>query len=54
MLVIIDCFEYFSSQKNYFEDAELADIEDALKNNPENLDIVFDIELYQSFSFSYY
>ena len=41
MLVIIDCYEYFSSQKNFFEDAELEDIEDALKNNPEALDIVF-------------
>ncbi len=41
MLVVINADKYFSSQKNYFEDSELADIEDALKNNPDSLDIVF-------------
>ena len=41
MLVVINSENYFSSQKNYFEDSELEDIEDALKNNPETLDIVF-------------
>ena len=41
MLIVINCDKYFSSQKNYFEDAELEDIEDALTNNPETLNIVF-------------
>lgn len=45
MLTIIDAGKYFSSQKKYFEDSELADIEDALKNNPETLDIVFVVKL---------
>lgn len=40
-LYIINADKYFSSQKNYFEDSELADIEDALDNNPESLNIVF-------------
>ena len=33
MLIVINADKYFLSQKNYFEDAELEDIEDALKNN---------------------
>ena len=41
MLVVINAEKYLTSQKNYFEDSELADIEDALKNNPDSLDIVF-------------
>lgn len=41
MLVVINSDKYFSSQKNFFEDSELNDIEDALKNNPEALNIVF-------------
>lgn len=45
MLIIINSEKYFSSQKNYFEDEELADIEDALKNNPETLNIVFVVKL---------
>lgn len=45
MLVVINAEKYFMSQKNYFEDSELADIEDALKNNPESLDIVFVVRL---------
>lgn len=45
MLVVINAEKYFSSQKNYFEDAELADIEDALNNNPPSLDIVFVVKL---------
>ena len=40
-LFIINSDKYFSAQKNFFEDSELEDIEDALKNNPEGLDIVF-------------
>lgn len=41
MLIIINCDKYLTSNKNFFEDNELADIEDALKNNPETLNIVF-------------
>ena len=41
MLVVINSEKYFFSQKSFFEDSELDDIEDALKNNPESLDIVF-------------
>ena len=44
-LYIINAEKYFSSQKNYFEDSELADIEDALNNNPEALNIVFVVKL---------
>lgn len=45
MLVIVNADKYFSSQKNYFEDNELADIEDALNNNPETLNVVFVVKL---------
>lgn len=45
MLVVINAEKYFMLQKNHFEDSELADIEDALKNNPESLDIVFVVRL---------
>ena len=45
MLVIVNADKYFSSQKNYFEDNELADIEDALNNNPESLNVVFVVKL---------
>lgn len=45
MLIIINSEKYFSSQKNWFEDSELGDIEDALKNNPESLNIVFVVKL---------
>lgn len=41
MLVVINAESYFSGNKNPFEDSELEDIDDALKNNPETLDIVF-------------
>lgn len=44
-LYIINSEKYFSSQKNYFEDKELEDIEDALLNNPEGLNIVFAVKL---------
>ena len=44
-LYIINAEKYFSSQKNYFEDSELEDIEDALKNNPESLNVVFVVKL---------
>lgn len=45
MLIIINADKYFSSQKNFFEDSELEDIEDALKNNPESLNIIFVVKL---------
>ena len=45
MLIIINSDKYFLSQKNFFEDSELEDIEDALKNNPEALNIVFIVKL---------
>ena len=45
MLIGINADKYFLSQKNYFEDAELEDIEDALKNNPESLNIVFVVKI---------
>lgn len=45
MLIVINSEKYFSSQKNFFEDSELEDVEDALKNNPESLNIVFVVKL---------
>lgn len=45
MLLVINSDKYFLSNKNFFEDSELSDIEDALKNNPEGLDIVFTVKL---------
>ena len=45
MLIVINSDKYFSSQKNFFEDSELSDIEDALNNNPESLNIVFVVKL---------
>lgn len=45
MLIVINSEKYFSAQKTYFEDSDLEDIEDALKNNPESLNIVFVVKL---------
>ena len=45
MLIVIHSDKYFLSQKNFFEDSELDDIEDALKNNPESLNVVFVVKL---------
>ncbi len=45
MLIVINSEKYFAGNKNYFEDSELDDIEDALKNNPESLNIVFVVKL---------
>lgn len=45
MLIVINSDKYFSGNKNYFEDSELEDIEDALKNNPDSLNIVFVVKL---------
>ena len=42
MLVVINCLKYFSKT---FEDKELKEIEEALENNNENLDIVFVAQL---------
>ncbi len=45
MLIVINSDKYFAGNKNYFEDSELEDIEDALNNNPEALNIVFVVKL---------
>ena len=45
MLVIVNCESYFAANKNTFDDKELSEIEDALKNNPDNLNIVFVLKL---------
>ena len=45
MLIVINAEDYFLSNKNFFSDSELEDIEDALKHNPESLDIVFAVKL---------
>lgn len=44
-LIVINSENYFTGNKKAFEDNELEDIEDALKNNPEGLDIVFVLKL---------
>lgn len=44
MLVVIDCIKYFKSKSDDeggFDDKELKQLEDALENHNENLDIVF-------------
>jgi DNA polymerase-3 subunit delta len=40
-LIVINCDKYLTSQKNYFEDNELKDIENALDNNVDSVNIVF-------------
>lgn len=45
MLIVVNSDKYFLSNKNYFEDSQLDDIEDALKNNPDGLNIVFVVKL---------
>lgn len=45
MLTIINVDEYFFSKKSYFEDKDLDDIEDALKNNTDLHNIVFVVKL---------
>ena len=45
MLIVINAEKYFSAQKNFFEDAELEDIENALNNTPESLNIIFVVKL---------
>lgn len=45
MLAVINAENYFSSNKNYFSDSELEDVENALSNNPEQLDVVFVVKL---------
>lgn len=44
-LIIINSEKYFLTQKNFFEDKELEDIQDALKNNPDSLNIVFVVKI---------
>ncbi len=44
-LIVINSEGYFSGNKNFFEDSELEDIEDALKNNPDGLNVVFVVKL---------
>ena len=44
MLIVIDCIQYFKTQKNEdtsFDDKQLKELESALENCNENLDIVF-------------
>lgn len=45
MLIVINADKYFFGQKTFFDDVELVDIEDALKNNPESLNVVFVVKL---------
>lgn len=45
MLIIINSDAYFAANKNFFDDSELGEIEEALKNNPETLNIVFVLKL---------
>ena len=45
MLLIINTEEYFLSNKNFFEEKELNEIEGALQNNPDKLDVVFVLKL---------
>lgn len=45
MLIVVNSEDYFLSNKNFFDDRELEDISDALKNNPPGLDIVFIVKL---------
>ena len=44
-LTIINADKYFFSQKNFFEENELADIECALLNTPESSNIVFVVKI---------
>lgn len=44
-LIVINSENYFAGNKNAFEDSELEDIEDAIKNNPDGLNIVFVVKL---------
>ena len=44
VLVVINADSYFGT-KNVFDDKELEDIEDALNNNPEGLDVAFVVKL---------
>ena len=45
MLVVINAEKYFSNQEKLFDDKQLADIEDALTNLPESLNIIFVVKL---------
>ena len=46
MLTVINAYNYFfDKKKTWFEDNELADIEDAISSVPESLDIVFVVKI---------
>ena len=45
MLVVINAEKYFLSNKNYFEENQLSEIEEALSNCPDMLNIVFLVKL---------
>ena len=45
MLVVINAEKYFSSQKNYFDDLQLEEVEDALNNISDAIDIIFTVKL---------
>lgn len=45
MLLIINSEEYFLSNKNFFDEKQLEEIEDALKNNPPTLNVIFVLRL---------
>ena len=45
MLVVINAEKYFLSNKNYFEENQLSEIEEALSNCPDMLNIVFSVKL---------
>ncbi len=45
MLIIINAEEYLLSNRNFFEDSELSEIEEALNNTPASLNIVFVVKL---------
>ncbi len=45
MLIIINTENYFLSNKNFFDESELSEIENALDNNIEDVDIVFVLKL---------
>lgn len=45
MLIIINAEDYFANQSSYFEDKDYEEIESALMNNPDSLNIVFVVKL---------
>ena len=45
MLIIINSEEYFLTNKNFFDEKELEEIEEALNNTPDSLNVVFVLKL---------